>query len=158
MQDDNQPTVSAPAMGQPFSGDALANTPAEASAPVTPGAVATPDNPQISSHAQPSTAPVALDQPSSASAGDDNHSLQSNNGALDDLKEKALHDLTPLLDTLDQPPEEKYKTLMMVIQASDNQELLKTAYETAQKISDPKAKADALVGILNEINYFSQGK
>lgn len=157
MQDDNQPTASAPAMGQPFSGDAIASASAQTDTPIAPGSVATPVSAPPSSN-EPTTAPVALDQPGGAKPNDNSQSTPSNNGTLTDLKEKALHDLTPLLDKLDQPPEEKYKTLMMVIQASDNQELLKTAYETAQKISDPKAKADALVGILNEINYFSQGK
>ena len=75
---------------------------------------------------------------------------------LDDLKRRALDQLSPLVSKLDQPPEEKYKTLMMMIQASDNQALLNEAYETAQKIQDEKTKAEALLTIVNEINYFSQ--
>ena len=45
---------------------------------------------------------------------------------------------------------------MMMIQASDNQELIKTAYEAAQAIPDEKVKAQALLDIVNEINYFTQ--
>ncbi len=44
---------------------------------------------------------------------------------------------------------------MMMIQASDNQALLDQAYEAAQKITDEKAKAEALLNIVNEINYFT---
>jgi hypothetical protein len=45
---------------------------------------------------------------------------------------------------------------MMMIQASDNQDLLSEAYDAAQNITDEKAKAEALLNIVNEINYFSQ--
>lgn len=82
----------------------------------------------------------------------------SNNagGDLDDLKRQALDQLSPLVHKLDQSPEEKYKTVMMLIQASDNQDLLNEAYEAAQAITDEKAKAEALLNIVNEINYFTQ--
>ena len=45
---------------------------------------------------------------------------------------------------------------MMVIQASDNQELISEAYKAAQNIADEKVKAEALLNIINEINYFTQ--
>ena len=45
---------------------------------------------------------------------------------------------------------------MMMIQASDNQDLVKDAFEAAQKISDEKEKAQALLDVVNEINYFTQ--
>ena len=45
---------------------------------------------------------------------------------------------------------------MMMIQAADNKDLLSKAYESAQAISDDKVKAQALLDIINEINYFSQ--
>lgn len=74
-----------------------------------------------------------------------------------EIKQQALQQLSPLVDHLDQTPEEKFHTTMMMIQASDDQSLIKTAYETAQKITDEKAKAQALLDIVNEINYFTQG-
>jgi len=46
--------------------------------------------------------------------------------------------------------------LMMMIQASDNQELVKAAYDAAHSIPDEKVKAQALLDIVNEINYFTQ--
>lgn len=72
------------------------------------------------------------------------------------LKQEALQQLSPLLGHLDQTPEEKFRTTMMMIQASDNATLLKEAYEAAQAIPDEKVKAQALLDVINEINYFSQ--
>lgn len=74
------------------------------------------------------------------------------------IKQNALQALTPLVSHLEQTPEEKFKTTMMMIQASDDQSLVNEAYETAQKISDDKARAQALLDIVNEINYFTQHK
>ncbi|MCA9327296.1 hypothetical protein KDA14_02085 [Candidatus Saccharibacteria bacterium] len=72
------------------------------------------------------------------------------------LKQQALSQLSPLVDHLDQSPEEKFKTTMMMLQSTDNQALLKEAYEAAQAISDDKARAQALLDVINEINYFTQ--
>lgn len=75
---------------------------------------------------------------------------------LEEIKRHALAELSPLVNKLDQTPEEKYKTIMMMIQASDNQDLINEAYQNAQQITDEKAKAEALLNIVNEINYFTQ--
>lgn len=75
---------------------------------------------------------------------------------LADIKQKALHELMPVVDHLDQTPEEKFRTTMMIIQASDNRDLIKTAYEAAMQIADEKERALALVSVVNEINYFTQ--
>jgi hypothetical protein len=73
-----------------------------------------------------------------------------------DIKQKALGELTPLVGHLDQSPEDKFRTTMMMIQASDDQNLVQTAYDAAQKIEDEKTRAQALLDIVNEINYFTQ--
>ncbi len=78
------------------------------------------------------------------------------NDDLIDLKREALTKLSPLVGKLDQTPDEKFRTLMMMIQASDDQSLIKEAYETAQEIDDEKERAQALLDIVNEINYFTQ--
>jgi hypothetical protein len=81
------------------------------------------------------------------------------NGGANDLlsiKQDALKQLSPLVSHLDQSPEEKFRTTMMMIQAADDQSLIKDAYEAAQNISDEKARAQALLDIVNEINYFTQ--
>ncbi|SRR6266568_2793206 len=72
------------------------------------------------------------------------------------IKQQALQQLTPLVGHLDQSPEEKFRTTMMMIQASDNEALIKDAYEAAQNITDEKTRAQALLDIVNEINYFTQ--
>lgn len=72
-----------------------------------------------------------------------------------DLKQHALEQLTPLVDKLDQTPEERFRTKMMMIQSTDDQTLIKDAYEAAMAITDEKNRAQALLDIVNEINYFT---
>lgn len=88
-----------------------------------------------------------LHDPQSSKPVDDNGLLA--------LKQQALHQLSPLVDHLDQTPEEKFKTTMMMIQAADDQSLIPRAYEAAGKINDKKVRAQALLDIVNEINYFT---
>ena len=45
--------------------------------------------------------------------------------------------------------------MLMMIQASDDKSMLSAAYDTAQQITDEKVKAQALLDIVNEINYFT---
>ncbi len=71
------------------------------------------------------------------------------------IKEEALDELEPLIDKLDLPPEEKFPALMMIIQTTDDQDLIKAAYNTAHAIKDDKTRARALLDIVNEINYFT---
>ncbi len=77
-------------------------------------------------------------------------------GDLLGIKQQALTALSPLVGHLDQSPEEKFRTTMMLIQASDNHGMIKDAYEAAQAIPDEKVKAQALLDVVNEINYFTQ--
>lgn len=133
------------------------------------------DNSQSSSASVPS--PDEFDEDTSSSFGkldsnsSDNDDTAKNdsidvvpsapaveNNDLLDLKKEALESLSPLVGHLDQTPEEKFRTTMMMIQATDNQELVKTAYEAANNISDEKARAQALLDVVNEINYFTQPK
>lgn len=99
---------------------------------------------------QPASEPPAnISAPASAPA-------PANDDELLDIKQQALQQLTPLVGHLDQTPEEEFRTTMMMIQAADNQELVSKAYEAAQKIQDEKSRAQALLDIVNEINYFTQ--
>jgi hypothetical protein len=82
----------------------------------------------------------------------------SSDDTLLDLKQQALQQLTPLVGHLDQSPIDKFRTTMMLIQASDDKSLLKQAYEAAQSIEDEKVRAQALLDVVNEINYFTQNK
>jgi hypothetical protein len=77
-------------------------------------------------------------------------------GDLVDIKQSALQQLAPLVDHLEQTPEERFRTTMMMIQATDDSSKLKAAYEAAQQIPDEKIRAQALLDVVNEINYFTQ--
>lgn len=46
----------------------------------------------------------------------------------------------------------------MMIQSTDNETLLHDALEAAKSIPDDKARAQALLDVINEINYFTQQK
>lgn len=72
------------------------------------------------------------------------------------LKQQALEELAPLVGHLDQTPEEKFRTTMMMIQSTDNQSLIQDAFVTAKAIPDEKVRAQALLDVINEINYFTQ--
>jgi len=72
------------------------------------------------------------------------------------IKQDALQELSPLVGHLEQAPEEKFKTTMMMIQAADDHTLLQAAYDAAKQITDQKARAQALLDVVNEINYFTQ--
>lgn len=80
-------------------------------------------------------------------------------GGTDDLlsmKQAALQQLNPLVNHLDQNPEEKFRTVMMMIQATDDHTKLGEAFEAAKQIPEDKARAQALLDVINEINYFTQ--
>jgi hypothetical protein len=73
-----------------------------------------------------------------------------------DIKQQALQHLSPLVDHLEQSASDRFRTTMMMIQASDNAGLIKTAYDAALQIPDDKERAQALLDLINEINYFTQ--
>lgn len=111
----------------------------------------------------PVTQVSALNQPSASApvlATESAQGVQTIPGSsggedLLELKQQALTELTPLVSHLDQTPEEKFRTTMMMIQSADNAALIKEAYAAAQQISDEKARAQALLDVVNEINYFT---
>lgn len=151
-QDNNQPMDSEPTADATLTQDTT-GTPADSGVPpVMSNAPSAPtvDNSSTSDFimTEPHHTPAASDPPASAPATDPDDLL--------DLKQQALQQLTPLVDHLDQTPEEKFRTTMMMIQAADNQSLLKDAFEAAQNITDEKVRAQALLDVVNEINYFTQ--
>lgn len=99
---------------------------------------------------------VAPSAPVTSDENDDDKSSTTDHSELLDIKQQALQQLSPLVSHLDQTPEDKFKTTMMMIQASDDHALLPEAYKAAQAITDEKAKAQALLDVVNEINYFTQ--
>lgn len=102
----------------------------------------------VGSHDEPTDAPTM-----------DSSAVSTSAPAADDLlklKQQALQQLTPLVGHLEQSAEDRFRTFMMMIQASDDQSLINSAYEAAQEIEDEKIRAQALLDVVNEINYFTQ--
>lgn len=108
------------------------------------GAAPTPD-PNQTDQAQPQ----ANTQPDQATNPVDEDGLLT-------IKKQALEQLGPLVSQLDQAPEEKFHTTMRIIQAADNHALIGEAHAAAKEIPDDKARAQALLDIVNEINYFTK--
>lgn len=72
------------------------------------------------------------------------------------VKKQALEQLSPLIDKLDLPPEKKFETYMEVIRASDDKNLIEPAFQAANAIEDEDKKAQALLDVVNEVNYLTQ--
>lgn len=132
--------------------------PASLDAPDTSDAVTAPtETPELTSSTEEtptlpdSTTPTSIDRSTTTP------SLPGSDDLLA-LKQQAIAQLSPLISQLDQTPEERFRTTMMLIQSTDNQSLIKDAYEAAQAITDEKVRAQALLDIVNEINYFTQPK
>jgi hypothetical protein len=103
------------------------------------------------------TESASEEAPSTTTPGDALSSLSTPNpDHLANLKSEALSHLEPLTEHLGGTPEEVFKTTMMMIQANDNHTLLEKALEAAKKIADDKERAQAMLDIINEINYFAQ--
>lgn len=141
----------------PSSGPALAAPAPEPSAPLAntvpsldPNANASPAPPPTPSP-EP-TPPVQADTPMPSPVPPPTGASEEE---LIKMKQQALQSLAPLVDHLEQTPEEKFKTTMMLIQASDNADLVKEAFDAANQIKDDKARAQALLDVVNEINYFT---
>jgi hypothetical protein len=77
---------------------------------------------------------------------------------LDDIKKTAIDELRPLIDKVELPPEEKFNTYLMLIRSTDDATLIGPAHTVAQSITDESARAQALLDIIKEIDYLSQGQ
>lgn len=74
---------------------------------------------------------------------------------LEKIKKEAIEELKPLVDKLDLPPEEKFDILLLIIRSTDDEELVAKAHTTATEIADETRKAQALLDIIKEVDYFS---
>lgn len=79
-------------------------------------------------------------------------------GGLEELKKTALEELRPLVGKLNLPPEDKFDTLLLIIRSTDDQSLLEPAHEAAKAIPDENKRAQALLDVIKEIDYFAQGQ
>jgi hypothetical protein len=77
------------------------------------------------------------------------------NSDLDGLKASALEELRPLVGKLNLPAEERFDTLLLIIRSTDDQSLLGEAHDAAKEIADDTRRAQALLDVIKEIDYFS---
>jgi hypothetical protein len=74
---------------------------------------------------------------------------------LESIKKDALEELRPLVPKLDLPPEDKFNTILLVIRSTDDQSLVGAAHDAAKSIEDEAKRAQALLDIIREIDYFA---
>jgi hypothetical protein len=98
----------------------------------------------------PIAMPVSMPTPSAAPAP-----AESSN-SLEDIKKDALLELRPLVDKLDLSPDEKFNIYLLLLRSTDDKTLIAPAHQTAISISDEAKRAQALLDIIKEIDYFSQ--
>lgn len=79
-------------------------------------------------------------------------------GDLESIKNLALQDLRPLVDKLNATNEEKFDIYLLLLRSSDDKTLIEPAYNTARTIEDEPKRANALLDIIKEIDYFNSKK
>lgn len=82
----------------------------------------------------------------------------SSDPALDSIKQEALGELRPLVDKLNVSPEEKFDTYLLLLRSTDDKDLIAPAHQAAKEITDEARKAQALLDIIKEIDFLSQGQ
>ena len=121
-------------------------------ATISPDPVATDQNDESATDITKPTAPEpvtptpAISTPAPAAAADP---------ALDTIKQTALNELRPLVDKLDVSPEEKFDTYLLLLRSTDDKTLIAPAHDAAVAIVDEARRAQALLDIIKEIDYFS---
>ncbi|RKW00135.1 MAG: hypothetical protein D8B37_03565, partial [Candidatus Saccharimonas sp.] len=73
---------------------------------------------------------------------------------LDTIKGYALKDLRPLVDKLTVSNEEKFDIYLLLLRSSDDNTLIEPAYNAARMIEDETKRANALLDVIKEIDYF----
>ena len=77
---------------------------------------------------------------------------------LDTVKQEALQELRPLVDKLNESPEEKFDTYLLLLRSTDDKALIEPAHEAAKGIVDEARRAQALLDIIKEIDFLTQNK
>jgi len=95
-------------------------------------------------------APVEISAPAPVDAG-----VPVVEGDLESIKRDALTELRPLVDKLNLSPEDKFDTLLLIIRSTDDRTLVPQAHEAAKAIEDDTRRAEALLDVIKEIDYFS---
>ena len=131
--------------------DAVVDTPAPVIPPVMP-----PVPPVAVEPAAPQEPTPAVMPPTPSTT---HHSAAPSGGSeLDSIKLEALNELRPLVDKLDVPADEKFDTYLLLLRSTDDKALIAPAHEAAKAIADEARRAQALLDIIKEIDFLSQGQ
>ncbi|HET8689939.1 MAG TPA: hypothetical protein VFL81_00685, partial [Candidatus Saccharimonadales bacterium] len=147
--DDNQPADAPASAGLQYE-----ETGAGAPALDTPAAEEAGGTPTLDD-LEKSVAADTTALPSVESATPAGQSTTSLSPELDSLKKDAVAELRPLVDKLDLPADEKFDTLLLIIRSTDDQTLLSAAHDAAKAIDDDTKRAQALLDVIKEIDYFA---
>lgn len=82
-------------------------------------------------------------------------SAADNNEGLESIKKDALNELRPLVEKLELPAEEKFDIMLLIIRSTDDHSLVMAAHNVAKLIENESKRAQALLDIVKEIDYFS---
>lgn len=124
----------------------LAGVSTDVDTPVVPAAPPVAEEP-----AAAPAAPVMADPLAATLSGGDGDDLSS-------IKTEAITELRPLVDKLNLPPEEKFDTYLLLLRSTDDKTLIAPAHEAAKSIEDEARRAQALLDIIKEIDFLSQGQ
>lgn len=118
--------------------------------------------PNVDTHAKtidplaPAPAPLFIPDPVEGGATNkDTGESKSTSSDLDAIKRDAISELRPLVGKLQQQPVDRFDTLLMLIRSTDDSSLISEAHRTALDIKDDARRAQALLDIIKEIDYFS---
>lgn len=137
------------------------STPAASAKPAGKSAPAQPADPILTDVlAQPAKPTKAKSEPTPTTPPNVNplgHNVD--NGALGDIRLQVISELRPLVNRLDfLAPADKFDTLLLLIRTIDDSSLIPMAHQTAMAIPDEVKRAQALLDILKEIDFFTQKK
>jgi hypothetical protein len=99
--------------------------------------------------------PVTVNSTPAAEPVESVESAESSGSDLSSLKQEALKELTPLVQHLDLPAEEKLNTIMKLYETTQDQSLLKAAFEAAKNISDDSLRAKSLFDLVQKLETLS---
>lgn len=75
-----------------------------------------------------------------------------NSSDLGKVKSMALSDLRPVLESIDMPPESKFKIYKDIIEVTQDKASIEPAYTAAKAITSDKDRAEALLYIIETID------
>ncbi len=137
-----QPAKSTPAAPAKSAGKSAPTQPAD---PILTDVLAQPAKP-AKAKSEPATPP---------NVNPLGHNVDS--GALGDIRLQVISELRPLVNRLDfLAPADKFDTLLLLIRTIDDSSLIPMAHQTAMAIPDEVKRAQALLDILKEIDFFTQ--